>query len=165
MPRIHRLKSRIALGLGALALLAACETASTPPTTGVLAPITPAQANDRFRAVCGASLPDFANARALMSQIGVTAEAASGTVFSTTENLSFKIIDGPGRRKTCSMVYATTADDQTIGQTALRLAPFRTTARGNTATYPGTNTRVEFNPQAVTNGDVTFINLRLLSER
>ncbi len=69
-------------------------------------PVSVSRALGLFDAVCGAGLPKFAKSKQLAASNGIGNQASTGTIFSETDNLSIKILDGPGLGKTCSMVFA-----------------------------------------------------------
>ena len=99
---------RVTLMLTAVLFVSACETMATP--TAQAEPKDPpsvstARAVNLFNEVCTKSLPKFASAEKRMQSVGATFVASSGTAFSPNENVSFKILDGPDIRKTCSMTF------------------------------------------------------------
>ncbi len=70
-----------------------------------LPPVGSARAAALFEAICGKSLPNFNKALRVAKANGVTHKAQTGTMYSTTEDLSVKVFDGPGAGKTCSIVF------------------------------------------------------------
>jgi hypothetical protein len=163
--------------LTALALaLSACTTTTAPspvtapaPTGGVVPadwnppPVTPARAVQLFEAVCGASLPNFASATSRMAANGITLTSAIGTStrYSATEEVSFKIIDGPGLGKSCSMVFQTSGSPASLRSAVNALGPSADTAMGRAILYRGRNVIVTLEP-ASSNG---LSRLLMLSER
>lgn len=155
-----------------LVALAGCQTTTTTRTIAVdptarvgEAPVQVSRAIATFEAVCGASLPNFDGAARLMTQNGVTNRAATGTVFNPTENLSFRIIDGPGSGRTCSMAFATTESRRTVFNAytqafgEIRPSPF-----GQTAVYRGRPALMIFG-EARRVGNLNYFGIQLLSER
>jgi hypothetical protein len=80
-----------------------------------------------FLSVCKESADrDFADAEAAMAQVGVTKKnAETGTVYSETEDLSFRIMDGPGMGKSCSMVFITGDSPEQVADALPKVAPFQ----------------------------------------
>ena len=142
------------------------EGARVAPQTVSTAPISPARALALFDAVCGASLPGFAQAPALMAANGITVPSPSGTatVYSATEDVSFQVQDGPGAGRTCSMVFGTIQTAEAAATTFAAIGQFVETPLGLGTIYRGTNAVVLIGGNA-TQGPTTYLNLRLLSER
>lgn len=133
------------------------------------APIAATQAIALFSAVCGGSLPNFAGAATIMAANGITVPSPSGTstMYSATSDLSFKILDGPGSGRTCSMVFGTTEDDAAVAGALLTAFP---TVRpdpvlGNVALFGDTRALVLIDDSPLQNGNTAYVNLRMLSER
>jgi hypothetical protein len=78
-----------------------------PAGAADLPPVGAARAAALFDAVCGKSLPRFRAAARTMEANGFTAASPFGTatVYSSAEDASFKVVDGPSGGKTCSMVF------------------------------------------------------------
>ena len=134
---------------------------------GSPAPVAAARAAQLFEAVCGDTLPNFANAKARMQAIGVTVPSPTGTptIYSQTEDLSFQIIEGPGLGRTCSMVFGSQDTEGTI-QTALsRFGAFQPTDLGAATVYKGRAALVIFSGEVKRLGSTRYYNVRLLSER
>ena len=149
-------------------LAAILALSATPLTAQSVDPGTlPAVPADRavalFAAICGDSLPNFDSATDRMSANGITDAAQTGTFYSSRENLSFKITDGPGAGKTCSMVFATQDDTEAFVRAAFTLGAFQETQLGLAAPYRGSIVLLGDRPTSV--GSVTYHNLRLLSQR
>jgi hypothetical protein len=130
------------------------------------APISPIRAVALFDAVCGASLPGFANALALMTANGIAVPSPDGTatVYSASQDVSFQIQDGPGAGRTCSMVFGTTEPPQAAAVAFASLGQFVETPLGPGTIYRNTQAVVLIGGSA-TQGPITYLNLRLLSER
>lgn len=157
------------------AFLAAAGCQTTTKTTVAVDPnaevgsetVPVARALNVFDAVCGQSLPDFASAPRLMTQNGITNKASTGTVYSATEDLSFKIVDGPGIGNSCSMVFVSKEPKKQVFD-AYRSKFIRVdqTPLGLTGGYT-INNRVAVvlisEPRRVDGQN--YYNLRLLSER
>ncbi|MEM8850425.1 MAG: hypothetical protein AAGE03_10355 [Pseudomonadota bacterium] len=150
----------------AFVLIAGCQSVE-PSATSDRGPIQPASAAEAlaiFDGVCGASLPDFSSAARLMPAFDVTNRQSTGTVFSTTRDLSLKILDGPGEGRTCSMVFSTIDSAAQTRQVFEQLGPFTDGPSGTGTLYRGRNALVLFRP-AGGSGASSYYNIRLLSER
>ena len=136
------------------------------PISAAPAQISAARAVALFDAVCGASLPGFANASALMAANGITMPSPRGTptMFSLTEDVSFQLQDGPGQGRTCSMVFGTTDAPQQTTATFATMGQFVETPLGPGTIYRNT-TAVVLIGGSTPQGRVTLFNLRLLSDR
>ncbi len=155
-PRLRPVRS-LALALTLLAAVAAAPARAE----GQLVPAE--RAVKLFLAVCGATAPrDFAGAQKVMAKYGITAKQPTGTVFSKTEDLSFKIMDGPGFGKTCSMVFASGDKAATVQAAVPKVGPFRDTAFGLAALTPDRHLVIYQKSRA---GGRTYFNLRLFSDR
>ena len=146
----------IIIGLCTTPAAAQIDPASLPP-------VSSARAVSLFEAICADSLPAFATVRDRLSANAFTHVADTGTVYSTQENASFKIADGPDGQDTCSMVFATKDDTETFVRAIFALGEFQNTQLGLAARYR--NTLVIVGGQPTTVGDITYHNLRILSER
>ncbi len=164
-------------------LLAGCDLPTSPPpvvvTEGAASRIAPAalqtvgtagisatRALALFDAVCGASLPGFTRAPALMAANGITVPSPTGTatVYSATEDVSFQVQDGPGAGRTCSMVFGTPHSAANAASTFSAVGQFVETPLGLGTIYRGTNAVVLIGGSS-TQGNTNYLNLRLLSER
>ena len=159
-------------GLAGCDLSAPSTEAPVTPVIAVTAqhvgttPISATRALALFDAVCGASLPSFAQAPALMAVNGITVPSHSGTatVYSPAEDVSFQLQDGPGAGRTCSMVFGTTQSAASAANTFSALGQFVETPFGPGTLYRRSQAVVLIGRNAV-QGDTTYLNLRLLSER
>jgi hypothetical protein len=120
----YKTSGRAFAAIIAIATLSACvdtptAAVTTPPGGGVPlaggnpAPVSTARAVALFDAVCGGTAArNFSGAKQVMAQNGVTAPSPLGTttMFSTTEDLSFKVAPGD----TCSMVFGTRDSRSTV---------------------------------------------------
>jgi hypothetical protein len=136
-------------------------------SAGTATAVSSARAVQLMEAVCGASLPNFANARATMKANGITAPSPTGTptMYSTTEDASFQIQDGPGLGKTCSMVFGSTDSQDAVLSALSRLGRFQATPFGPATTYRGRGALVIFAGATRGAGSRTYYNIRMFSER
>ena len=164
------------MAAGCVAALAACQPATTATPTSVVAvdtsvdvanavPVSSARAVGLFLSVCEASLPNFRNAPSMMTRAGVSETASTGTVFSSTEDVSLKILDGPGTGTTCSFVFATTESRSSVFATYGRaFGEILQSELGPVAANPRRTTLILMGePRG--NGGLNYFNLRMLSER
>ena len=130
------------------------------------APISVTRAVALFDAICGASLPRFEGAGLLMGRNGINLISGDGvlTLFSPTEDVSFQLQDGPGQGRTCSMVFGTTETAQAATAGFAVMGQFVETPLGPGTLYRRSQAVVLIGRNAV-QGDTTYLNLRLLSER
>ena len=157
-----------ALPLMALAI-SGCQTTTQSPTAA--APkawdevfVSPKKAVAIFEDVCGGSLPKFRSARSRMKKHGVTNVAKTGTVFSTKENLSIKIVDGPGFGKTCSLAFATKENRPSYIKATSKLGTFVQTPFGEGTLYQNRSVIVT-RSSGTKRGSISYYNLKMLSER
>ncbi len=152
--------------------LSACQTTTktsvfVDPTAEVGNTLVPvARALQMFDAVCGRSLPDFSSADRNLKQAGVTNKASTGTYFSPVEDISFKIAEGPGFGKSCSMVFATTETRKRVfAAYGAKFTSIRETPLGLMGGYRVDNrvtSALIAEPRR--NDGRNYFNLRLLSE-
>lgn len=157
-------------------LVSACVPAETArvsavskPATGTAdaAVVSAARAVAMFRDVCGKTAgAHFAGATQRMAAYKVTAPSPLGTstLYSTIEDLSFKIMDGPGYGKTCSIVYA--SNDNEAATAAVHIANFgkpKMTEFGITAFDKAAQRLVIIN-RPTRNAGRTYYNLKMLSD-
>ena len=124
--------------LAAIALLTAIPAIAKVAPENWNPPLTTAQrAVGLFVAVCGKSLPDFANAEALMANYGIvlTSRIGTATKFSTIENVSFQIQPHMGGNH-CSMVFET-GDSQAAVKKAFSAIGKTKVVNGNLAASYG----------------------------
>ena len=142
------------------------QIAAAPDIAGDLAPVSAARALALFDAICGASLPDFtsANSRMAANQVTIASPYGTATMYSAVEDASFQLQDGPGLGRTCSMVFGTSAAPQSTALTFAAMGQFVETPLGLGALYRGTQAVVLLRGDR-TEGRITYLNLRLLSER
>lgn len=160
-----------------LALLAACQMAKprvdAPPANPIPIPIaaaapTPlpaARALTLLDAVCGASLPNFGTIDATLRANGITVASEATTMRSPTEDVSFRLQDGPGDGKTCAMVFGATDDAATIRAAFASLGAFKETPLGTATKYRGRAAIFIYDGPAQQIGGVQYYTVRLLSER
>lgn len=118
--------------------------------------------------ICGASLPDFKTASKPMAANGFTQPSPLGTptVYSTTEDASVQIMDGPGLGKTCSVVIGTKDSPEAVRRAVLGTEQFTTgtSAPGVSALYKSRKVLITSLPPMNTDG-VTYMGFKMLSER
>ena len=148
------------LAAALIATAAACGT-GLAETGKALVPAE--RAVGLFRAVClGTVEKDFAGAAKVMAKYGIDRKETSGTIYSEAEDISFKIFDGPGFGKTCSMAFASKDKAKAVQAAVPKVAPFQDSAfglvtvmtKGVLVIYKGTR-----------NGGRMYHNLRMLSDR
>ena len=119
------MKLKIWLPACAVAILAAGTSQAESTDMGAI--IDADRAVSVFLSVCRESADrDFADAEAAMAKVGVTKKnAETGTVYSEAEDLSFRIMDGPGMGKSCSMVFIARDSPEQVAEALPKLAPFQ----------------------------------------
>ena len=141
---------------------------SQAQTTDLGAMIAADRAVSVFLSVCKESADrDFADAEAAMAQVGVTKKnAETGSVYSETEDLSFKIVDGPGMGKSCSMVFITSDSPELVAGALPILGPFQDSPLGPMSILEGNIPVVYVFRNLGSGADGPFAhNLRMLSVR
>jgi hypothetical protein len=147
---------------------AALPTPKDVPNTATASPVkvSSKRAVAMFRDVCGTTAAGhFAGARQRMKAYNVTAPSPQGTstLFSTTEDVSFKITDGPGFGKTCSIVYGSKDTPKIVAETyvanfgASEQSPFGLTA------FDRTHKRLVIIGATSRSQDGIFYNLKMFS--
>ncbi len=160
------------LALAALLGLAACQTTTqtsvaSDPTVDVGDKVVPvSRALQIFDAVCRRSQPDFASFDRNVKQLGEVRKASTGTVFSQTEDVSFKILDGPGGGKSCSMVYGTKESKRAVFRAyEARFTAIAATPLGRMGGYQtGDGVMQVIIGDPTRNDGLNYFNLLLLSE-
>lgn len=101
-----------------------------------------------------------------MATHGVSIPSAldTPTTFSATQNVSFRIQDGPGLGRTRSMVFGMPATPLTAARTFAPPGPFVETPRGPGTLYRGSLVDV-LTGQTRIKQTTTYFNLRLVSDR
>jgi hypothetical protein len=160
------IKLKVWLPSCAVAILAAGTSHAESTDLGTM--IDADRAVSVFLSVCKESADrDFADAEAAMANVGVTKKnAETGTVYSEAEDLSFKIVDGPGMGKSCSMVFITGDSPEQVADALPKLAPFQDSPFGPMTVLEG-NIAVIYVSQNLGSGDDGPFahNLRMLSVR
>lgn len=147
--------------LAAILALSACQLTGTP------AAVAPDRAVALFSGVCGESLPDFADAPVLMQAAGVTRTGDAGAISAPSEDVSFRIEEGPGLGNSCAMVVGTTDPAGTLDAMRALTGGMQDTAFGPAGLYRGRKALLIV-PAAAAEagaGGRTTIEVRLLSER
>ena len=96
---------------------------SVAPAQTNLPAVSSARAVALFAAICGSNLPNFKNALRTAAANQITFKAKTGTTFSTIEDLSVKVFEGPGAGKTCSMVFKSNDSKRRFLEAAKSLSP------------------------------------------
>lgn len=160
-------------GLGLTGCVAPVPLPATAPVDNAIVapfgsqmPVSVIRAIALFDAVCGATLPGFSDAPRQLVANGITIPSPEGTAtqFSATEDVSFQIQDGPGKGRTCSMVFGTPDSPQTVTRGFAGLGQFVETPLGPGTLYRDTQSVVLIGASSA-QGRITYLNLRLLSER
>lgn len=169
-----------AVGLVCLALSACAPESGGAPTGSAAAsggqdlaanakPVSAERAKAIFDAVCGASLPRFDTAPQRMAAQGFTRTStmATGTMFSATENASFRIMDGPGASKKCSFVIGTKDQPDTVRQAMAGGEKIGSTSVPDLVVwlYKGQKTLVFSGPSEKRANGETIMSFQMLSER
>ncbi|MEM8592951.1 MAG: hypothetical protein AAGF13_10535 [Pseudomonadota bacterium] len=150
--------------------LAACEQ-PTPPAVEIFAAalathVHPdaAEAVRLFQAICGETLPNFDGVDTALQANGINQPSPgnSTTKFHPSGRLSFKVLDGPGVGKTCSMVFETTESKAQVDAALAELGNFRDSSLGTATLYKDTLVLTR-EPTAFEGRSV--YNLRMLSRR
>jgi hypothetical protein len=159
-------KLKVWLVTAGVAILAAGTSQAESTDLGTM--IDADRAVSVFLSVCKESADrDFADAEAAMAQVGVTKKnAETGTIYSETEDLSFRIMDGPGMGKSCSMVFITDASPEQVADALPKLASFQDSPLGPMTVLEG-NIAVIYVAQNLGSGDggPYAHSLRMLSVR
>jgi len=148
--------------------VAGCQTTTTPAVQpapqNTQQTISAAGSVSLFETICGGALPNFKSAVKRMKANGIDQPSPLGTstLYSASGNVSFKILDGPGSGKNCSMVLTTTEPKSKIKSAIARLGPFKETALGMTAGY---NNALVLSRVTTAPNDDNVLNLRMLSTR
>lgn len=74
-----------------------------------------------FEAICAKTLPNFSRAENVAKVNKITFHAGTGTFYSTIEDLSFRLADGPGNGKTCSIVFMSKQSKSAFHREAARI--------------------------------------------
>lgn len=138
---------------------AAAPAATTP------APISATRAVALMDAVCGASLPKFGTIDAALRASGITVTTQTNALRAATEEVSFRLADGPGDGKTCAMTFGSTDPHDTTRAAFATLGALRETPLGLATKYRGRAAIFIYDGPVEQIGGVQFYTVRLLSER
>ncbi|MGL5009605.1 MAG: hypothetical protein ACRC6I_06950 [Paracoccaceae bacterium] len=130
------------------------------------APVTAMRAVALLDAVCGAALPNFGTIDATLRASGITTPTAGTTTLrSPTEDVSFRLQDGPGDGKTCAMAFGSTDTPDAVKTAFTALGAFRETPLGLATKYRGRPAIFIYDGPAQQIGGLQYYAVRLLSER
>jgi hypothetical protein len=147
-------------------LVPANPVAGPAPVTAVApAPVAPLRAVALLDAVCGASLPNFGTIDAALRGNGLTVATQTNAMRSATEDVSFRLQDGPGDGKTCAMTFASNDGTEAVKAAFTTLGTFRETPLGLATKYRGRQAIFIYDGPGQQVGGVQYYTVRLLSER
>ena len=129
------------------------------------APVTATRAVGLLDAVCGASLPGFGTIDATLRANGFATATGATVMRSATEEVSFRLADGPGDGKTCAMTFAATDGPDAVKSAFASVGTFKDTPLGLAAKYRGRAAIFIYDGPAQQIGAVQYYTVRLLSER
>lgn len=159
--------TRTAIGLIsrlAAMLIAAFLTLTPTISTAESVALRTSDAMKYFHAICGATLPDFANAPAALQRNGFQ-QHGTGTWFLPDQSVSIKILDGPGMGKSCSFVANSVDNEATIKAAVAESLPGMGRAVPNATLYPNSRALVEMRPEIGKFDGVSIFSLRMMSDR
>jgi hypothetical protein len=191
MPSLHAVPVALMLGMALSACQLAKPRVDTPPVlapanpvsgaplpavqpaspTSVAAspiaasPVAASRAVALLDAVCGASLPNFGTVDAAARASGFAASADANTLRSPSEEVSFRLQDGPGDGKTCAMTFAATDAPDAVKAAFTSLGAFRETPLGLATKYRGRAAIFIYDGPGQQVGGAQYYTVRLLSER
>jgi hypothetical protein len=128
-------------------------------------PVPAARAVALLDAVCGASLPKFGTIDATLRANGFALASGTTTMSSASEEVSFRLADGPGDGKTCAMTFATTEGPDAVKATFGSLGTFKDTPLGSATKYRGRNAILIYDGPGQQIAGAQYYTVRLLSER
>lgn len=129
------------------------------------APVPAMRAVALLDAVCGASLPKFGTIDTALRASGFAMASGTTTARSATENVLFRLTDGPGDGKTCAMTFWSTEGPDATRAAFSSLGAFRDTPLGLATKYRGRPAILIYDGPAENIGGVQCYTVRLLSER
>lgn len=136
---------------------------AAPPT--VPQPISASRAVALLDAVCGASLPKFGTIDAALRASGFALATGTTSMRSATEEVSFRLADGPGDGKTCAMIFATPEGPDAVKAAFATLGVFKDTPLGLATKYRGRPAIFIYDGPGQQIGGAQYYTVRLLSER
>jgi hypothetical protein len=179
MPPLHAVPMALMLGMALSACQLSKPRVEAPPTltpaNPVSAPLAPqpaapapvpaSRAVALLDAVCGASLPNFGTVDAAARASGFVAATGGNTLRSASEEVSFRLADGPGDGKTCAMTFASTDAPDTVKSAFTSLGAFKETPLGLATKYRGRPAIFLYDGPGQQVGGLQYYTVRLLSER
>jgi hypothetical protein len=144
--------------------------ANPQPTAALVAPTAPApipamRAVALLDAVCGASLPNFGTVDAAFRNNGITVATQTNAMRGASEEVSFRLQDGPGDGKTCAMTFASPDAPDAVKAAFTTLGAFKETPLGLATKYRGRQAIFIYDGPGQQVGGVQYYTVRLLSER
>jgi hypothetical protein len=146
-------------------LAPANPVALVAPQSASPAPIGASRALALLDGVCGAALPKFGTIDATMRANGITQATEATTMRSATEEVSFRLQDGPGDGKTCAMTFASSDGAEAVKAAFTSLGAFKQTPLGLATKYRGRPAIFIYDGPAQQIGPLQYYAVRLLSER
>ncbi len=128
-------------------------------------PVTAARAVALLDAVCGASLPKFGTIDATLRANGFAMAPGTTALRSATEEVSFRLQDGPGDGKTCAMIFAASDGPDAVKAAFETLGAFKQTPLGLATKYRGRAAILIYDGPGQQIAAVQYYTVRLLSER
>ncbi len=151
---------------GLIAIASMFVVTTTAIAQNSLPPVSAARGVALFDAICGKSLPNFRKAERSAKANSVSDKAQTGTIYSTKENFSFRISEGPGNGKTCSVVFKSKSSDSEFKRAASNILTEKKvvqTSIGNGGLYNGTALVLVSDP--IRSDGETYYSLKMLSQR
>lgn len=147
-------------------LVLALASGALPARAETLPAVGPKRGVALFDAICGKNLPAFRNAERSAAVNGVDRRADTGTIYSGREDISFRLSDGPGAGKTCSIVFRSTASQSVIYSEAAKIASGRKITKSSIGDGGIYGDRALFLVQGpISSGGAKYYSLKMLSER
>jgi hypothetical protein len=134
----------------------------TPQAT---APVSATRAVGLLDAVCGASLPNFGTIDNAARANGFADATGGNTLRSASEEVSFRLADGPGDGKTCAMTFASPDGEGAVRTAFATLGAFKETPLGLATKYRGRAAIFIYDGPGQQIGGLQYYTVRLLSER
>jgi hypothetical protein len=129
------------------------------------APVAASRAVALLDAVCGASLPNFGTVDATARASGFAAATGANTLQSASEDVSFRLQDGPGDGKTCAMTFASADGPDAVKTAFASLGAFKETPLGLATKYRRRAAIFIYDGPGQQVGGAQYYTVRLLSER
>jgi hypothetical protein len=183
MPPLHAVPLALMAGMALSACQLSKPRVDTPPVLTPANPVSGAQvplpavqpaspaavpaarAVALLDAVCGESLPNFGTVDAAARASGFVAATSGNTLQSTSEDVSFRLQDGPGDGKTCAMTFASADGPEAVKSAFASLGTLRETPLGLATKYRGRQAIFIYDGPGQQVGGAQYYTVRLLSER